>query len=975
MRCSVRECLLLATWVTAALGFADAPPLSPDAEALLATMREQSRSYRPHTDRTRLFVRAQVKYGLERDDYLHRWYDRPLALDVSLKRFQPKGLSLNPEGWKITAADLVRGGFDGLAVCHSRTQYGIRERSAETGTRIMMELPYSSWDINGKGFQALIDCAEYARSMPNIFRIDGKVVLSRYPESKESQLGQFVELKRTLNERHGDEFILMPYTRVFNERPDGPITAEYLEKQRESLRRKLRQIDGFFSSGWVRYLYGKRYDGPFERKVIVPFLQSVLAEPEFARKKYLAMPVYPGHENCYLWRYSWDCEGTATLCEQLETMLALRPDFALCCEWDEENENTHFRPTVAQGTTALRIVRHFADRFAGRAPSAFPGDESRTGIPNLILSYRRSVIAGEPLEVEVRNIPDGTFKGETFEVAFAWNDDMGRVVKNFPSAQLSAGDCASVWFKVPASSLVSENTTLVPSLSVRWRGGSATFGDGLWPVDLAAGRALDARWAKHPLRDIPNGVSGAVAATDCGRDGTCEVFGKIASPVELKSVEVLEGPDTIYMHESGGGAKPLAPGTSPGRTMFRVAWQGYMAAQKIYSFKGTLRWRNVEALEPVRSGGLRIEGGEWTTRGPYAVEHWPQNFYASVPDGEIEKGELDIDLPPVFKGTIRLADVARLGAVGISGPGGANLVVSLCDTQIAIPPPCGGKEATFRFRMRPRTRTGVLRIQAIDVNGRVWRGKPFAFGRKAGKLRNVHVIERDSGKVSEFSIDESCLDEPTFDFSPDGGTVMRSSAGMAFSGVLGGYVPLVTGMGQGESVYGNPLAVAIKSTMPGWDDSAPHRVREPDGGWSVAFTNCEFVSLPMQLLPPFAGFEFEMDVFPEGMAGVQQGLLGDGNFGMGLWIGKDGAPEMRSDAFAAPAKGPTLAKGRWNNVKVVCDRRTVRVEVDGKSGEPVAVIGHSVNPVYTALGATPGYVNHTGAFFNGRIKSLAVRFR
>ena len=975
MRCPVRECLLLAAWVTVASGFAEAPSLAPDAAALLATMREQSRSYRSHTDRTRLFVRAQVKYGLERDDYLHRWYDRPLALDVSLSRFQLKSLALNPEGWKITAADLVRGGFDGLAVCYARTRYGIKERSAETGTAILMELPYSSWDLNGKGFQALVDCAECARAMPNIFRIDGKVVLSRYPESKESQLGSFVELKRTLGGKYGDEFILMPYTRVFNERPDGPITAEYLERQRESLRRKLRQIDGFFSSGWVRYLYGKRYDGPFERKVVVPFLQSVFAEPEFAGKKYLAMPVYPGHENCYLWRYSWDCEGTATLCEQLETMLALRPDFALCCEWDEENENTHFRPTVAQGTSALRIVRHFADRFAGRAPSVFPGDESRTGIPNLILSYRRSVIAGEPLEAEVRNIPDGTFKGETFEVAFAWNDAKGRAVKRFPSARLSAGDCASVWFKVQASSLVGENAALVPSLSVRWRGGSAAFGEGLWPVDLAAGRALDTRWAKHPLRDIPNGVSGVVVATECGRDGTCEVSGRIASPVELKSVEVLEGPDTIYMHESGGGEKPLAPGTLRGRTMFRVAWQGYMAAQKIYSFKGALRWRNVNGLVPVRTGGLRIEGGEWKTRGPYAVEHWPQNFYASVPDGEIENGELGIDLPPVFKGTIRLADVAKLGAVGISGPGGANLVVSLCDTQIAIPPPCGGKEATFRFRMRPRTCTGVLRIQAIDVNGHVWRGKPFAFGRKSGRMRTVHAIGRESGSVEEFEIDETRLDEPTFDFSPQGGTVMRSSAGMAFTGVLGGYVPMVTGMGQGESVYGNPLAVAIKPNIPGWDDSAPRWVREPDGAWSVAFTNCEFVSLPMQLLPPFAGFEIEMDVLPARIGHKVQGLIGDGNFGMGLWIGKNGAPEMRSDAFAATAKGPVLEQGVWNRIQVVCDRRTVKVGVGGRFGEPVAVKGHSVNPVYTALGATPGYVNRIGAFFEGRIRSLAVRFR
>lgn len=965
--CAIAACV-------AATASADAPPLAPDAEALVAEMREQARRYRPRTDRTKLFTRAQVKYGLERDDYLHRWYDRPLAVDVSLKKCQPKNHVLNPEGWKITAADLRRGGFDGLGVCHHRFSYNVREMSAATDTPILTEMPYSIWGPSG--FEALMKCAADAYAMPNSFRMDGKVVLSRYPESKESQLGVYVDFAQALKKKYGDSFILMPYTRAFDYAPKGAITAKYLNEQRESLRRKLRKIDGFFSSGWVRYMYGKRYDGKFERKVLVPFLQSVLAEPEFAGKKYLAMPIYPGHENCYLWRYSWDCEGTETLCDQFETILALRPDYALCCEWDEENENTHFRPTVAQGTSALRIVRYFSDRFAGRAPSLFPGDEaSASSVPNLILSYRRSIIAGEPLEVEIRNIPDGTFKGKTFEVSFKWKDAAGHVVAEFPVRRLSADACGNVWFKTAASSLVGKNAVLLPELSVRWHGGSVSFSEGLWPVDLNAGRALDARWAKHPLRDVPKGVSGAVMATDCGKDGMCEVLGRVSSDTELKSVEVLEGPNTIYMYEPGDGSKPLAPGTSADRTTFRIAWQGYMAAQKIYSFKGTIDWHNVKDLQTIRAKGIRVKDSKWTTMGPFAVEHWPQDLYASIPNGEVENAELDVDLAPIFKGRIRLADVVRHGAVGVAGKGGANFVVSRCNTQIAIPPPCGGKEASFRFRMAPRTKSGVLRIQAIDVKCRVWRGKPFVFGAKSGKMRNVHAIERDTGKVTEFKIDEARLDEPVFRFAPESGTAFRSSAGLAFSGILGGYVPMVTAMGQGESIYGNPLAVAIKNTMPGWDDSAPLWHRETDGGWSLSFTNCQFASLPMQLMPVFAGFELELDVFPELLGHKVQGLIGDGNFGMGLWVQKDGTLEMRSDAFAATAKGPAIKKGQWNRIRVVCDRYTVSVEVNGVTGEPVKVVGHSVNPVYTALGATPGYVNRTGAFFNGRIRSLAVRFR
>ena len=85
--------------------------------------------------------------------------------------------------------------------------------------------------------------------------------------------------------------------------------------------------------------------------------------------------------------------------------------------------------------------------------------------------------------------------------------------------------------------------------------------------------------------------------------------------------------------------------------------------------------------------------------------------------------------------------------------------------------------------------------------------------------------------------------------------------------------------------------------------------------------------------------------------------------------------EMRSDAFATSAAGLALEEGKWNKVRVVCDRQSVFVEVNGVKGEPAKVTGYSVNPVYTAFGATPGYINRTGAFFNGRIRSLSVRFR
>lgn len=950
---------------------AAAPGLSPDAERLVAEMRERARAYRPRQGRTHLFVRAQYKYGLERDDYIHRWYDRPIWQDSSLRTTLPGANKLHPAAWKRTAAFAAAAGFDGFGACYSRFSHDVPQRTLSTGSGLLVELPYQQWF--GCGPQEYMAAAEAALNLPNAFRMDGKTVLSRYPEARANEFERFASFRRDLAERYGDKFVVMPYSRIFDERPEELITADYLLKQRESLRTKLRSFDGFFPSGWVRYLYGKRYDGDFERRVLVPFIQSVLAEEEFAGKKYLAMQLYPGHENCYLWRYAWDSCGTATLCDQLETIVALKPDFALACEWDEENENDCFRPMLSHGTTRLRIVRSYTDRMAGRTPTLFPGDEAEAAsVPNLVLSYRKSVIAGEPLEAEVRVIPDGTFVGETLLVAVRWKDPDGKVVKTFPAQRLPADVCTNAWFVARASEFVGEHPVLMPELAVKTRGGRTVYGEGFWPVDLDVARARDAKWIMMPLRDRPRATTGTLVAAESG-DGDLRISGMAESAIGFRSVEVLEGPDTVYMKTPADEPGLVAPGMVPDRMAFRVAWQGYEAAKKLEPIDGTLEWRGAPGLRVLKRAWYRVKDNVWQTKGR-RLDHWDCNNYVDLPNEEIDGAELVVDLKPFFKGTIRLADVRRLGAVGIPGFGGGNLVVSRQETQIAIPPPLDQKKAEFSFRLRPRTKSGVLRLQTVDADGRVWRSRPVVFGRPSGQVRKVHVIERDLHEVSTVTMDASRLEEPSYDFRPDAGSVLLSSEGRAYHGVLGGFTPLVSGLGQGETIYGNPLAVAMRPPVPNWDRSSPMRVKESDGSWSIAFTNCAFVSLPMQLLPPFCGFEIDMEVLPLS-SGKEQGLVGDGNFGMGLWVRPDGRPEMRSEALAAPATGPALRVGMWNRVKVVCDRSQVWVETDGIAGQRTSVIDGSCNPVYTALGATPGYVNRPGGFFDGRIRSFSVKLR
>ena len=70
-------------------------------------------------------------------------------------------------------------------------------------------------------------------------------------------------------------------------------------------------------------------------------------------------------------------------------------------------------------------------------------------------------------------------------------------------------------------------------------------------------------------------------------------------------------------------------------------------------------------------------------------------------------------------------------------------------------------------------------------------------------------------------------------------------------------------------------------------------------------------------------------------------------------------------------KGPQIAAGRWQKVRLVCDQKTAYLEVDGVRGEPVSVTGDLFYPLYTAVGGG----GKGDQFFAGKIKSLKIEVK
>ena len=343
---------------------------------------------------TAIFTQAQLKYGAQRSDFLHRWYERPLHQDTSYADASDT-VFLNVPAWRKTVETLRLGGMDGIAFFASQQdqRWDVLEKSLMPGgeTQILFELS------NAKGMDGYFAAAERAIKQPNYFRIGGKTVLP-VRHAAESCPPEFCrKLKAALTERFGDRFLLLPYGVVFPKAIGGVSSKpETMRRAREHLRTVLRAADGFFFQGGEGVV-NRRFDRALFESTVAKVVREVFDEDEFRGHKIFGSFLQVGHENDYRWQYFRDSNGTATLCDRAEALLPLKPDLIICPEWDEENENSHFRPTVANGYSTQRIVRHFADRLNGRPPSPFPGDD--TSVPNLIVSYRKSLMAGEPVEV------------------------------------------------------------------------------------------------------------------------------------------------------------------------------------------------------------------------------------------------------------------------------------------------------------------------------------------------------------------------------------------------------------------------------------------------------------------------------------------------------------------------------------------------------------------------------------------------
>lgn len=891
---------------------------------------------------TRIFLRTQLKYGLERTDYIHAWYERPLYQDSTFAERAPnqKGL-INDLSWRKQVEMCRMMKCDGFGVLLGTAgREAIIGASVRPGceTTVLVELTGAD---QAAGMERCLELAGKALAMPNAFRLDGRVVLTRYPSitvERPKELDFWPEFRKALDARYGaDRFVLMPYvtfTRSRDHELRGTPAAD--ERTRENIRGILRRTDGLYYTLGEEMFTRRRYERPdIHDDVVVPLVRGVLAEPEFRGRKYLGMGIRQGHENDYRWCYGIDSTGTKLLRDSMASVARMKPDFVLCPEWDEQNENTHFRPLVSDGYVTARTMRYWADVLAGRTPDMFPGDDP--SVPNLIVSYRKSLIAGEPIEVEVVHVPDGTAKGRELTVAFGWKTPDGRTIRRYPPRTLSTSRMDEARFVTPSVELAGAHHVLLPELKVTSPDGSCrTFGAGMWPMALEANRSLDFKWAKHALRDLSRGVTGSISVGPALADGTREVRGRVRGTGKFRSIEVLDNFETVYMHDP---RQPRKTGIVP----LRVGVQGCVGTEKSAPLDGFIRVAGQERRFAALEIGPKLEQCRF-----------------DVPEPVAETAAVEISLAGLVERSVPVREVLSRGVVSLALPKGITLAVAHDLSTPSIPPPCGTNAAEFVFRFRPMDRASVIRLRTVGEDYRTWVSPaPVDLFEPSGRTVSFHVAARtDEAEVSLLTVDAARCAEPSWTFDPPG-TVFRPEGHFGMPAVVGGSVAIVNGYGWGGNVYGNAIPTAKAPP--------PH----PRG----------YATLPLQTVPMFAGFELVARVRPDDVT-VPAAIFSSGVHGLSLEQTKDGVRAWlstgnrhylpyRQRRSGIELRGPALRKGEWNDVRVFSDKTESWVEVNGVRGDVSDVRGWQFGPLIGGLGVTPGKAD----YFPGEIRSLSVRLR
>ncbi len=932
--------------------------------------KEASR-YKRVFDRPHVFIQTQF-YSLRKftGGHMSRYSDQPLLFDPDIPD-QPRSTRLSLPDFTATMTQMMEYHVDGMSFFPSAPgRMGLINYLDQLPVKVTC-LP-NTYGWGGQVFPTpqLIRTLQKSKSS---LRYKGKLVLVGYTDDAYCKVDQYAEQLAACRKAVGDCFWIVPQlTRTANwakkEARSGQIPDERkIAEEKEYIRKWLRISDGVMISPPYDDMYVvdgvRKTNYEYFDNYVVALVQSVLGEPEFSGKKLFMISTTIGHENAYKVGYVHSHDGTRTLRGGLDSAFRAGPDAVILCEWDEWNENTSHCPTVYNSFSTKRIVRYYMDRLRGGPACPLPGDDS--GIPNLILSYRKTLSLGEILKFEVLNVPDGSFEG-SLDVRLNLLSVDGKMVRSCKPRRVFGEKLSEAVFEL-ASEEFSGHRVLLPELSFRYRGNDFRYSAGFHYIDLRGSWNWDFKWVKQPLRDLLPVSSSEFSRRSPQSADTVGFRGSVRTEEPLSYVQVLDNDDVIYISDPSGSSDRYREGSD--HVVFHIS---AISRLTLNLEKGRLCVLNAENPEWVRDG---VVSRESVLPVKDVTRWWNIPMLLRIPRKDLSRAVLRVEFPGVFEKEIGLQEVYERFLMSWSGKKGFNLTLTgRYLRQFTVPSHLNARENRFEMEFIPDTPASVVHMQVISKSGRTWRSRPIVLGSGSPKVPVLVWSEMQKKNVL-CHVPSNLVPVLRYDFSPRHGDILcASEGGRACYGILGASVGPAVGRNWGPGA---------DSTTYGWHncnntimDSVPKR-RFEEGKWELDFDGKGMIAVfPHSAVPRSSAWTLSFDFrtsdvekkqtllvngYPPIMNGLIQCHLEKGRIQF-IYGGMTADYDVVSDAVARA--------DQWNRVKLICLNDGIQIELNGKKSRRAGArsIPGRFTPV-TSLGGMPG------SWFKGQIRNFVINQR
>ena len=943
---------------------------------------------RRQTPRTFVYTETVAQYSLFQN-FLHRWLDRPLYFDRTL-RHAPGAFAYDTrECFEIARAAAVRYGLDGFGVFGNYRGKLDRFRQVKEWNKDKCDefatFPLVFYTLSGDDFVAsgegIANMIKAAGASPVATTCDGRKLLGTYNMrvADPATIGKLCSSVRQLaaGERYAlpgelQDSVIRRLSLHF--RRSGRLTADEMRELEKLVDDTLAVADGLHLR---LFEYHRPADGPYTSYIDMNLFDGCLrkilldayAKPQNSGKT-LGFNVLQGYLN-NLSGMNHGEFGTATLRRSMASILPMNPDCLLLFEWNEENENTMFQPTVRNGEAIGRLLHWYTCLLRGQPVSPYPGDDS--SVPGLVLSHRVVFKPGERVEFEILNIPSGEAK-QAHDVRLVLCDGARRVVARFPQERLRTDVLGAVTYAVPGERL-SLDVPVMPVLAV-----DGVNYTGFHPLRQDATRCVDYKCVRQSLRDLPQMKRRSFAVDKSGRPGDFDFSVELECAEELASVELVCNEDEVAAFDPAGeydrgkfDILRLVMNTAPGVSYvapLQVEVVGAKGAQLRQEWKANVNPGRIEERAP----------GVFSLRAQWMADETP--YFLMLPKGTAAGAEVRISSGPLLGdgevATLSVGAAMERGSYEAAPDARRGFRVALrkFDALPDVPMPIRARTVSWKGRVHVDDAAPMFHVRAVAKSGKIWRSKAIApVAQDWSRTERLAIYSEWEGAAADVEVPSALIPDIRYEFSPEGGASVAAPGNHRHNASLGG-----------GYVYGGMFADlrSFRGAAPGFAN-APQWAKE-DGRWLLRFDGeNDYLHAPNETFPVGAftlTAEFRPRYDERNMVIFRHAGLGRAS--LQLFIVKGRLYAMWADrAFDDPKNrtakfdtGLDILNGEWNSLRVSYDFRRLRFEVNGKSREfdfgrrgyifhPAVFGGH----VITTDIAPPGPL----AWFRGDLRALAIR--